>query len=40
MQRGRRRVSSVGRLITGAFVSALAHPDFLAEMEAIAIVPE
>lgn len=27
-------------LITGAFVSGLAHPDFLVEMEAIAIVPE
>jgi enamine deaminase RidA (YjgF/YER057c/UK114 family) len=27
-------------LITAAFVSALAHPDFLVEMDAIAIVPE
>ena len=27
-------------LITGAFVSGLAHPDFLVEMDAIAIVPE
>lgn len=27
-------------LITMAFVKALAHPDFLAEMEAIAVVPE
>lgn len=27
-------------LITGAFVSALAHPDFLVEMDAIAVVPE
>ena len=26
-------------LITAAFVSALAHPDFLAEMDAIAVVP-
>jgi enamine deaminase RidA (YjgF/YER057c/UK114 family) len=27
-------------LITAAFVSALAHPDFLVEMDAIAVVPE
>jgi enamine deaminase RidA (YjgF/YER057c/UK114 family) len=27
-------------LITGAFVKGLAHPDFLAEMDAIAVVPE
>jgi len=27
-------------LITAAFVKALAHPDFLVEMDAIAIVPE
>jgi enamine deaminase RidA (YjgF/YER057c/UK114 family) len=27
-------------LITAAFVSGLAHPDFLMEMEAIAVVPE
>jgi enamine deaminase RidA (YjgF/YER057c/UK114 family) len=27
-------------LITAAFVSALAHPDFLVEMDAMAIVPE
>lgn len=27
-------------LITGAFVSGLAHPDFLTEMDAIAVVPE
>jgi enamine deaminase RidA (YjgF/YER057c/UK114 family) len=27
-------------LITAAFVSGLAHPDFLVEMEAIAVVPE
>lgn len=27
-------------LVTAAFVSALAHPDFLVEMEAIAIVPK
>ena len=26
--------------ISGMFVSALAHPDFLAEMDAIAVVPE
>lgn len=26
-------------LITGVFVSALAHPDFLMELEAIAVVP-
>jgi enamine deaminase RidA (YjgF/YER057c/UK114 family) len=26
-------------LITAAFVKALAHPDFLAEMDAIAVVP-
>lgn len=27
-------------LITAAFVSGLAHPDFLVEMDAIAVVPE
>lgn len=27
-------------LITAAFVKALAHPDFLVEMDAIAVVPE
>jgi enamine deaminase RidA (YjgF/YER057c/UK114 family) len=27
-------------LVTGVFVAALAHPDFLVEMEAIAVVPE
>lgn len=27
-------------LITGVFVSALANPDFLAEIDAIAVVPE
>ncbi len=27
-------------LITGLFVSGLAHPDFLMEMDAIAVVPE
>jgi enamine deaminase RidA (YjgF/YER057c/UK114 family) len=27
-------------LITVAFVSSLAHPDFLAELEAIAVIPE
>ena len=27
-------------LITGVFVKALAHPDFLAEMDVIAVVPE
>jgi enamine deaminase RidA (YjgF/YER057c/UK114 family) len=27
-------------LITGVFVAALAHPDFLVEIEAIAVVPE
>jgi len=27
-------------LVTGAFVAALAHPDFLAEIDAIAVVPE
>ena len=27
-------------LVTGAMVSALAHPDFLVEIEAIAVVPE
>lgn len=27
-------------LITGVFVAALAHPDFLVEMDAIAVVPE
>jgi enamine deaminase RidA (YjgF/YER057c/UK114 family) len=27
-------------LITAAFVKALAHPDFLAEMDVIAVVPE
>jgi enamine deaminase RidA (YjgF/YER057c/UK114 family) len=27
-------------IITGVFVSALANPDFLVEMEAIAVVPE
>ena len=26
-------------VITAAFVSALAHPDFLVEMDAIAVVP-
>jgi enamine deaminase RidA (YjgF/YER057c/UK114 family) len=26
--------------ISGMFVSGLAHPDFLAEIDAIAIVPE
>ena len=26
--------------ITGVFVSGLAHPDFLAEMDAIAVVPQ
>ena len=26
--------------ITGVFVSALAHPDFLVEMDAIAVVPQ
>lgn len=26
--------------ITGVFVSGLAHPDFLCEMDAIAVVPE
>ena len=27
-------------IITGMFVAGLAHPDFLAEMDAIAVVPE
>jgi enamine deaminase RidA (YjgF/YER057c/UK114 family) len=27
-------------VITGMFVAGLAHPDFLAEMDAIAVVPE
>jgi enamine deaminase RidA (YjgF/YER057c/UK114 family) len=27
-------------LITGIFVAALAHPDFLVEIDAIAVVPE
>jgi enamine deaminase RidA (YjgF/YER057c/UK114 family) len=27
-------------LITVAFVSVLAHPDFLAELEAVAVVPQ
>lgn len=27
-------------LVTGAMVSALAHPDYLVEIEAIAVVPE
>jgi enamine deaminase RidA (YjgF/YER057c/UK114 family) len=27
-------------VITGVFVSALAHPDFLVELDAIAIIPE
>jgi len=27
-------------LVTGAMVAALAHPDFLVEIEAIAVVPE
>lgn len=27
-------------LITAAFVSGLAHPDFLVEMDAVAVVPE
>jgi enamine deaminase RidA (YjgF/YER057c/UK114 family) len=27
-------------LITAAFVSALAHPDFLLELEAVAVIPE
>ena len=27
-------------LITGVFVAGLAHPDFLTELEAIAVVPE
>jgi enamine deaminase RidA (YjgF/YER057c/UK114 family) len=27
-------------LITGAFVKGLAHPDFLVEMDAIAVIPE
>ena len=27
-------------LITAAFVKALAHPDFLVEMDAIAVIPE
>jgi enamine deaminase RidA (YjgF/YER057c/UK114 family) len=27
-------------LVTGVFVAGLAHPDFLLEMEAIAVVPE
>jgi hypothetical protein len=26
-------------MITGIFVSALAHPDFLVEIDAIAVVP-
>ena len=26
--------------ITGVFVSALAHPDFLVEMDAVAVVPQ
>ena len=26
--------------ITGGFVSALAHPDFLVEMDAVAVVPQ
>jgi enamine deaminase RidA (YjgF/YER057c/UK114 family) len=26
-------------LVTAAFVSALAHPDFLAELDAVAVVP-
>ena len=26
-------------VITGVFVSALAHPDFLAELDAVAVVP-
>jgi enamine deaminase RidA (YjgF/YER057c/UK114 family) len=27
-------------LVTAAFVSALAHPDFLVELDAVAVVPE
>ncbi len=27
-------------LITGVFVAGLAHPDFLVEMDAVAVVPE
>jgi hypothetical protein len=26
--------------VTGVFVKGLAHPDFLAEMDAIAVVPD
>ena len=26
--------------ITGVFVSGLAHPDFLVEMDAVAVVPQ
>ena len=26
--------------ITGVFVSALAHPDFLVEMDAVTVVPQ
>ena len=38
-QRAWPRLSGPPPLITAAFVSALGHPDWLVEMDAIAVVP-